>query len=151
MRRFIFLMVLVIVTATFGTIYIGSRTFDGVVEERPYETGLAWDEIQKRRERLGWFAAIEYADMQQGKNEIVITMTDRTRAPLEGATVDVTLSRPSTRDYDRIYPTTSLGGGRYRAMLEIPIPGLWDLKVGAIRGTDRYDTSMRMIARERAR
>src|SRR5512136_939873 len=113
MRIFIIAVTFVVVAATIGTILIGSRTFDGVVTERPYEAGLAWDETQKRLARLGWRAVVEPASLRTGANELVLRLSERDGALLNGASVDVTISRPSTKDYDRTYRAQPLGGGRY--------------------------------------
>ena len=151
MRRFIILLVLSIVIVTAGTIYIGSRTFDGLVVDRPYETGLAWDETQRRQERLGWRVILSHDALLQGENKIVIRPVDRKGASLNDATVDVILSRPSTGDYDRTYRARPLRDGRYQVVITLPLAGLWDLRTAVSRGQERYEASERIEAKERAR
>ena len=55
MRFFIAILVIVSVlalAATIGALVIGMKSFEGLVVEKPYETGLAWDEIQKQKMKL---------------------------------------------------------------------------------------------------
>jgi nitrogen fixation protein FixH len=55
MRFFIAVLVIVSVlalAATIGALVIGMKSFEGLVVEKPYETGLAWDEIQKQKAKL---------------------------------------------------------------------------------------------------
>jgi nitrogen fixation protein FixH len=52
MRLLFVIMIIVSIlalAATLGAIFVGIRTFDGLVVEKPYETGLAWDEIQRQK------------------------------------------------------------------------------------------------------
>lgn len=151
MRRFIFLVAIVVIVVTVGTIYIGSRTFDGTVVDRPYETGLAWDERQKRQEKLGWRVVIDHSSVTQGENVIMLLLMDRKGVPLTDATVELTLSRPSTRELDRTCRVRPLGNGRYQVMFSVPLAGLWDLRTTVSRGADRYESTERIEAKERTR
>ena len=68
MRSVIAVLVIVSVlalAATIGAIVIGMKSFEGLVVEKPYETGLAWDEIKKKKATLNGAdtaAAVERAD-----------------------------------------------------------------------------------------
>lgn len=53
MRIAIILICILALAATLGAIVVGMRTFDGLVVEKPYETGLAWDEIQRKKTNPG--------------------------------------------------------------------------------------------------
>jgi len=55
MRFFTAVLVIVSVlalAATISALVIGMKSFEGLVVEKPYETGLAWDEIQKQKAKL---------------------------------------------------------------------------------------------------
>ena len=151
MRRFIIIVVLAVFAATIGTILIGSRTFDGVVVEHPYEAGLAWDETRKQAAKLGWRVVFDHSDLQQGENSVVLQLIGRNGSALDGASVDVTLSRPATKEYDRTYHAKPLGMGRYQVSLLVPLIGLWDLRTVAARGGESFTTVDRMEAGERTR
>ncbi len=53
MRTAIILICVLALAATLGAIVVGMQTFDGLVVEKPYETGLAWDEIQRQKSKPG--------------------------------------------------------------------------------------------------
>jgi len=134
MRSLIIAVCIIALAATIGTIIVGSRMFEGLVVERPYETGLQWDEMQKRAASLGWKITIETGSFRRGTNELRLKVTDRHGSPLDGLAVAVTLSRPSTRDYDRTYRMTPESRDCYRASIVIPLGGQWDLRT-EITGT----------------
>jgi nitrogen fixation protein FixH len=55
MRFFIAVLIIVSVlalAATISALIIGVKSFEGLVVEKPYETGLAWDEMQKQKANL---------------------------------------------------------------------------------------------------
>jgi len=39
------------------------------------------------------------------------------------------------------------GAGTYTAPFAVPLPGLWDLRLVATRGADRFVTTERMVIR----
>ena len=133
MRNLIVIISIVVVAMTIGTIIVGSRMFDGVVVERPYDTGLAWDEAQKRQARLGWKVVVVNATLNVGSNELILGISDRDGTLLNDATVVVTVSRPSTKAYDRIYRAVPRGGGRYQVPISLPLVGLWDIRTEITR------------------
>lgn len=144
MRPFIAIVAITVIAATAGTIYIGSTTFDGVVDDHPYEAGLAWDETARKQARLGWKLFIENDRIRQGTNEIVLRFIDRTGSPINGASVEITLSRPSTNEYDRTFRADPSGGGRYRAWITIPLEGRWDVKTKAHRAGESFTSVERV-------
>src|SRR5512134_1725587 len=95
----IILLSALVLAVTIGTIVTGGRQFDGVVTERPYETGLAWDEIRKEQQRLGWTVTILNTYITKGNNELSLAVLGRDGKPLKNATVLLTISRPSTRQF----------------------------------------------------
>ena len=145
----LFLLLSALVLAvTIATIVVGSRRFDGVVTERPYETGLAWDASQKERQRLGWKIDLQKKTFTKGANELSLTIWGRDGAPLKNATVLVNISRPASRRYDRMYEARRQAGGRYGATIELPLFGHWDLRADIRQGTERMDHQERIYAQE---
>src|SRR5512147_282968 len=108
MRSYIIVIVIIsilVLAATVGTIVVGSGSFEGIVTDKPYEAGLAWDEVRKNRERLGWTVSLRYARFAPGVNDLTVLAVDKSGGPLADAMVSVTVTRPSTRAYDRTYET----------------------------------------------
>lgn len=148
MRNLIVIISLIVVAMTIGTIIVGSRMFDGVVVERPYDTGLAWDEAQKRQARLAWRVVVVNANLKVGTNELILRVYDRDRSLLNDATVVVTISRPSTKVYDRTSRAVPVGGGRYQVPIHLPLVGLWDIRTEVTLRDDRYTAVERIEAIE---
>jgi len=137
MRLFIILVCVIAVGATIGTIVIGNRTFDGVVVDKPYESGLAWDQVRLRTANLGWTVSLSPTDFKTGKNEVQISVLDVKKLPLADAEVSVALSRPSTREYDRTYQAKRVKDGEYIVSIDIPAYGYWDLRIDVSRKEQR--------------
>jgi len=148
MRNLIVIISIAVAAMTIATIIVGSRMFDGVVVERPYDTGLAWDEAQKRQARLGWKVVVVNANLKVGSNELILVVSDRDGTPLKDATVVVTVSRPSTKAYDRIYRAMPGGGGRYQVPISLPLVGLWDIRTEITRQEDLSTAVARVEAIE---
>jgi nitrogen fixation protein FixH len=113
--------------ATIGTIVVGARSFEGIVVDKPYETGLAWDAARQNKERLGWSTALQDAKYRTGKNDFAVMVRDRNGVPLSHADVSAVVSRPSTRAFDRTYPLVARPDGRYGAEIDLPLYGNWDV------------------------
>jgi nitrogen fixation protein FixH len=129
----ILLACILVLAATIGTIVIGSRSFEGTVVDKPYEKGLAWDEEHRNRERLGWSVDLQDTDYRTGKNDLIVVVRDKSGTPISDALVSVSVSRPSTREFDRTYGTTAMQNGRYRAMIDLPYYGNWSVVVEVSR------------------
>src|SRR5512146_1356947 len=140
MRFYIAILVTVCIlalAATIGTITVGTRSFEGIVVDKPYETGLAWDEAERQKAKLGWKVDVEGTRFRTGENELIIDAVDRSGKPLADAVVTATVSRPSTRDLDKTYAAVRQKSGRYRALIVFPLYGAWDITIDVSRGNDR--------------
>jgi nitrogen fixation protein FixH len=135
-RTAIILICILALAATIGTIIVGTRSFEGIVVEKPYEAGLAWDETQQRKAKLGWTVTVLGAPFRIGGNELLISAYDGNHSHLAGAVISVTVSRPSTRAYDKSYQTVRQADGRYRAAVDFPLYGNWDVLVDVARDKD---------------
>jgi nitrogen fixation protein FixH len=148
-----FLVIIILLSAlvlavTIGTIVVGSRQFDGVVTERPYEMGLAWDEARKEQQRLGWKITIQEGTFKKGSNDLSLTIQQRDGKPLENATVLLTISRPATRRYDHIYEARQFGTGLYATSVDLPLFGYWDIRFDIRQGKERTEHRERIYAQE---
>jgi nitrogen fixation protein FixH len=119
-----------------ATIVIGVRLKEETVVKHPYEHGLAHDAERKARQRLGWQARFEAGDLRPGGAELRFTLVDRAGAPVEGAEVDVAVTRPAGPGDERQGAARGLGGGRYLAPVGFAAPGFWDVRLDARRGGD---------------
>jgi nitrogen fixation protein FixH len=140
MRFFIAILVTVCIlalAATIGAIIVGTRSFEGIVVDKPYETGLAWDETERQKAKLGWKVVVEGTRFRTGENELTIDAADKNGQPLANAAVTITVSRPSTRDFDKTYTAVRQQNGRYRASVAFPRYGAWDIIIDVSRNGER--------------
>lgn len=136
MRMLIILICVIALAATIGAVIIGRQSFEGLVVEKPYETGLAWDETRLKQTSLGWTVSVQGAPFKIGKNELTVKVIDKSRSLLTDAAVSVTVSRSSTRAYDKTYRTTLQPDGRYHASIGLQLYGNWDLIIEVSRNND---------------
>jgi nitrogen fixation protein FixH len=136
MRILIILICIIALAATIGAIIVGRQSFEGLVVEKPYETGLAWDETRRKQTNLGWTISVQGAPFKTGKNELTIKVLDKSRSLLADAAVSVTVSRSSTRAYDKTYRTSRQSDGRYHASINLLFYGNWDLIIDVSHDND---------------
>lgn len=136
MRILIILISITAIAATIVTIIVGQHSFDGLVVEKPYETGLAWDEMHRKQTVLGWTASVHGAPFKTGKNELAVKIQDKNGSLITDAAVSITITRPSTRAYDRAYQTIRQPDGRYHTSVDLFLYGNWDVIIDAIRNND---------------
>jgi nitrogen fixation protein FixH len=132
MRLFIILLAvlsILVLASTIATIVVGTRTFEGIVVDKPYETGLAWDETAKQKSLLGWKVVFPATQFTEGRNDLFFTVLDRNGAPLSEAAAVVSISRPSTGAFDKTYQTRREQDGRYHAVIDLPLHGNWEVTI----------------------
>ena len=144
MRFFVIIIVLICIlalAATIGAIVVGSRSFEGIVVDKPYEAALSWDKERRNQERLGWSVVLQKATYKTGKNDLIVLVLDKNGAPLSDAVVSVAVSRPSTRAFDSTYRTVVQPNGRYLAAIDLPLYGNWDVIIDVSRKNERTSFS----------
>lgn len=129
MKTLIVVVTLIGFAAVIAAIVVGTKSFEGIVVEKPYETGLLWDAAEKEKASLGWKVDLRTKNFRTGENAVVLQVFDIEGKPLSGAGVSITVSRPSTNAYDAVYPSREKTSGVYEARVRLPLFGHWDLKV----------------------
>ncbi len=137
MRILIIVISITALAATLGAIVVGRQSFEGLVVEKPYETGLKWDESRQKQTNLGWTVSVEGAPFKTGKNELVVNIIDNSGSLITDAIITVTVSRPSTGAYDKTYRTVRQADGRYHAFIGLQLYGNWDVIIDVSRDNDR--------------
>lgn len=116
------------------------------VEDRYYAKALAWDErraAERESARLGFHADVALKDAGNGAAEVSLSLVDKTGAPARGAIVDLeafAVARAGHVVHGRL---TEGPDGIYRARLPLDRPGRWEIAVAAVRGADRFTTTLR--------
>ena len=129
MKTVIAVVVLLGLLSVAGVIIVGTRTFEGIVTERPYEKGLSWDKTENERTSSGLKIDVLTKTFVTGDSDIRFSVLDREGRPFDSGAVSITISRPSSAAYDRTFNTVKAGEGIYRAAISLPLHGFWDLKI----------------------
>ncbi len=129
MKVLIIMISAIVISSMAGVIIIGKSTFGGTVVDNPYSHGLLWDEIQRQRIASGLSVNTKNELLILGNNEVVISIVNKDGSPLLNASVSVVVSRPATRAYDKRYDLVETENGLYKAMVNFPLYGYWDLKI----------------------
>lgn len=124
------------VNAAFIVVAVGS--FPGEDVRRSYLQGLRFnDTLAERRAQaaLGWRASAGLtAEGEAGLIEIALH--DAEGAPIEGASIEAALERPTRAALDHALTFTSAGAGRYQAHVDGLEAGRWRLRARAARGSE---------------
>ena len=127
-------LVLVIVTmiglsAVIGAVVVGTRNFDGTVVDKPYERGLVYDAMHHEKEASGWNVEILNKELTSGSNDILLSVTDRNGKPLTDAEITLSISRPSSKTFDKTYKAVKKEKGQFSAKADFPLYGYWTASV----------------------
>lgn len=119
------------------------------VEPDYYRKAVRWDSTmaeERRSAALGWSAEAVLGGVSRGGTPLTVRLAGPGGVPLDGATVEVT----AIHNLDAALHVTArlepLGGGAYRARLPLRHAGLWELRLVAVRGRDRFRVSLRRDA-----
>jgi nitrogen fixation protein FixH len=146
MKFVIVIIVFLGIASVVTVIYVGNRTFEGIVVEHPYEKGLAWDKARKDKSAVGWVVDLSNEQFRKGDNELTLSVRDRDGRPLRDVEVAVIVSRPSTTKYDRRYETVGSTDGLYHALVSLPLYGQWDVTAEVSRREKSIDFDYRIFA-----
>ncbi|OYX30600.1 MAG: hypothetical protein B7Y99_11525 [Caulobacterales bacterium 32-69-10] len=133
-----FFAVIIAVDGLFMALAI--RSFPGQVSQTPFEDGLAYNRTLARREaqaRLGYGAVAE-----ERPGAVAVRMTRSGGAPLTGARLSGSLSRPATEAGRRAVTFREAAPGEYVAKAK-GLTGAWDLALAA------HDAEGRLFEAER--
>jgi nitrogen fixation protein FixH len=124
----------VLITAAF-------RTFPGLVVQRPYDRGIAYNE-ELRRSRAQTALAWQVTPRYTG-DRLTVRITDAGGAPVDGLAVRVTLSRPLEADL-AIAADLAWVDDAYGVMLSLPKQGQWDARIEAIGAAGAHRSLFRL-------
>ena len=119
------------------------------VEPDYYRKAVRWDSTmaeERRSAALGWHADAGLGAVTRGGTPLTVRLAGPDGAPLDGATVEVT----AIHNLDALHHVNArleaLGGGVYGARLPLRHAGLWELRIEAARGSDRFRVTLRRDA-----
>ncbi|MFO0582021.1 MAG: FixH family protein [Anaeromyxobacter sp.] len=119
------------------TMWVGAKVREDTVVAKPYEEGLRQAADREARERLRWDVKVEGGAVAAGAGTITFAVLDGAGKPLDGAEVEVALSRPDTsRDVKRAR-AVAIGPGRWAADTGVSGRGEWLVAFDVSKGADR--------------
>lgn len=146
MKLALALAVAVVLAVIGGTIVVGSKVREETVVAHPYEDGLHHDSERASRAALGLAVAVDDEAPLVGAAPLAFRLADRRGRPVEGAAVEVELSRPDTSRGEVRGDATETAPGRYAAAVAFPAAGAWDVRFDVRRGADRVRLERRLVA-----
>jgi nitrogen fixation protein FixH len=145
-------LLLTVIAVNVAFIVTAFNTNPGLVEEGYYEKGRDHEKnFQKRleaRNRLGWDIRLQSPEqVVAGKAApYSVNIVDKVGMPLRDAEVTLQAYRPSDASAD-IHTTMELvATGVYQARLNLPLKGIWDLRVTVRHGEDKLEIARRISA-----
>jgi nitrogen fixation protein FixH len=110
------------------------------VEGDYYRKASTWDAEMAQRARndqLGW-----QVELAANEHELEVTLRDRTGVAIQGARVQVDAFHNARAQQPRTLKLSATGD-RYRAELGPARPGLWEFRLSAERGSERFTAVLR--------
>jgi nitrogen fixation protein FixH len=140
-------MFFIIISVNLTMVTMALDSWRGLVTTDSYEKGLAYQEAidaEKREEALGWSVDLSVDHPQPKRADVLIQVTDDQGQPLDADRVRVAFVRPTQEGYDSLHTLTALGGGKFAKSVQLPLKGLWELRIEAEKGQDAVRVSRRV-------
>lgn len=113
-------------------LYFAGRSWTGLETEGAYEKGLAYNDAIAAAEAqaaLGWQVGVQAGPAEAGRAWVEVRLADRKGRPVTPYRVWARLVRPTHAGHDREAELTATAAGRYRALIDLPLSGQWDLRL----------------------
>lgn len=147
---------LICLIAFFGIVFavnaymmeVALSTHTGVVSDEPFRKGLKYNEqiaFAERQQTLGWSDEISLAE---GGKTLVVTMSNKDKAPLPNLKITAVLGRPATVTEDEKLVLIEKAPGRYEAETALKGEGNFD---AAIEVADAAKASEGVVYKSRKR
>lgn len=144
-------LAVIAVNAVMMTVAIA--TFSGVETPRHYVQGLAYNQVlAATRAQAALGLAIETRAVplpaREGRDggivELQVTARDANGRPIDDLALRALAIRPTRAGFDRELVLDWAGQGIYRGTLDLPLPGVWDLRLVAQRGEAQWQAVERL-------
>lgn len=141
---------LAVIAVNGALIFFAEDTFSGLDTENAYQQGLDYNKTlaaEAAQEKLGWRSQAAITSGSDGRYILRAQLADRDGRPLDGATLEAFLVRPSVSGMDLSLSPQAMGDGRYSVEFNLPAPGQWDLRLVARRGDFTWQQSERLFVK----
>lgn len=134
----------VIATVNGVMVWLAIGSNSGLVTEHPYEKGLAYNEVvraEAAQQALGWSGNIAYTD-----GLLRFTLQDNQHALIVPDKVTASFTRPTRQGDDFTLTLQPEAKGSWSTKVTFPEAGLWEARIYAVKGDDRFQQAKRVIA-----
>jgi nitrogen fixation protein FixH len=138
---------LVVFLANGIMIWSALGTWRGLQTESPWQKEAAYKGIvnpEAAREGPDWDVGLDVTQAGSRVAEVAVTLRDAAGKPLEANSVEVGFIRPTNEDYDTLARLRPQGRGTYAGRVELPLAGLWEVRIAVERGQESVHTSQRV-------
>ncbi|HEV7283815.1 MAG TPA: FixH family protein, partial [Kaistia sp.] len=118
---------IVVLPANAIMVTFAMSSWTGLDTRDAYRKGLAYNRTlaaERQQAALGWQGTAVWRDGQ-----VAVEIADRHGDPVTAATVRADFVRPTAEGHDVSVDLGEIGGGRYAAAVDLPLAGLWDVRV----------------------
>lgn len=141
---------LVVLAANATMIAIGVATWPGLDTRDAYQRGLAYNrtlDAAAAQAALGWRVAAGFTRTGPRRGVVEVTLADRFGDLVEDAAISAAFLRPASAGHDLLVGLEHVYGGRYRAEVELPLAGQWDLQIEIAARGEHYRLRERTFVR----
>lgn len=127
---------------------IALRTETGVVTKHPYEQGLAYNKIiaaEENQEALDWHGKITFLQKTEKSGILLFDINDISGNIVALDKVSADITRPAKQGMDFKIELPHDETGKFAAEVEFPTNGLWEIRVYANKGSDKYQIAKRIV------
>jgi len=113
-------------------VYVATSTYTGLQTEEHFIKGIRYNQDlagARAQSERAWKVDFGFEGTDPGKGIAAITLHDKHGNLLKDAKVTVTFIRPTSQGSDRTMVLPYLGEGRYAQPVDLPLPGVWDMRV----------------------
>lgn len=124
-------------------VYMATRSDANVVEHDYYDKALHWDQqvaAEQASAALGWQAEINISAMpdMQANRTFVLSLKDRAGAPIADAKIRMIYFHHAHARQVETVELRDQGAGFYSAVLPIARPGIWEFRMVAEYGKEKW-------------
>lgn len=140
--------VIIAVNGTMVSIALSSWT--GLTTQNHYLEGLAYNQrlaAAEAQEALGWELALRSEAPGASRLAVAFDARDAAGEPLYADYLRVAFVRPTHEGHDFEVTLQPRGAGHFETDVEMPLPGVWDLRLLLVRGAEAYQVTERVFVK----
>ena len=140
----------VVLAANGSMMFAAFSSWPGLETTSAYQRGLAYNRMlaaADKQAELDWQVAFVFTQDGRRRGIVEVDLADRFGSRLRDAEVRAQFVRPTSEGSDLSVELPHQTGGHYRADVELPLEGQWDVRIVASSGGKVYRLSRRILLR----